>query len=290
MQHVRQIPFEVSKQHLLGLRTELSALRIVSDVAKQLQAKARRMVLPPKPAAWPKGVGECDAILLTDVAVFLVEVKRYGVQVRLLDDSRPLISVVRDRKEEQIRNPAMEVCSKSDSLQQLLRELPEWRLVNKLFDVARVGNSVPVVPVLCFGPSTKIDEIQVQHRDLIVCNTRNIRLKLGEAIHDRKAVLGASQIMGHLAASWRTIGKLSIQGKAGFLKAWPLRTVGQTMSFADLSGIKTTKTGRLAGVYADKVKVSTKDVEAVVFGAYVQRQLMEFECPTRIGFSWNSVG
>jgi hypothetical protein len=115
-------------------------------------------------------------------------------------------------------------------------------------------------------------------------------LKLGQAIHDRKAVLGASQIMGHLAASWRTIGKLSIQCKAGFLKAWPLRTVGQTMSFADLSSIKTTKTGRLAGVYADKVKVSTKDVEAVVFGAYVQRQLMEFECPTKIGFSWNSVG
>ena len=66
--------------------------------------------------------------------------------------------------------------------------------------------------------------------------------------------------------------------------------MGQTMSFADLSSIKTTKAGRLAGVYADKVKVSTKDVEAVVFGAYVQRQLMEFECPTRIGFSWNSVG
>jgi hypothetical protein len=138
MQNVRQIPFEVSEQHLLGLRTELSALKIVSDVAKHLQAKVRRMVLPPKPAAWPRGIGECDAILLTDVAVFLVEVKRYGVQVKLLDDTSPQLAVVRDRKEEQIRNPALEVCSKSDSLQQLLRELPEWRLVNKLFDVARV--------------------------------------------------------------------------------------------------------------------------------------------------------
>ena len=140
------------------------------------------------------------------------------------------------------------------------------------------------------GPSTKIDEIQVQHRDLIVCYTRNIRLKLGEAIHDRKAVLGASQIMGHLVASWRTIGKLSIQGKAGFVKAWPIRTEGQTMSFADLSSIKTAKTGRLVGVYADKVKVSTKLVESVVFGTYVQRQIVEFECPAKIGFSWNSVG
>src|SRR4029077_18066356 len=87
MQHVRQITFEVSKQHQLGLRTELAALKIVSDVAKKLQAKVRRMVLPPKPAAWARGVGECDAILLTDVAVFLGEVKRYGVQVKLLDDT-----------------------------------------------------------------------------------------------------------------------------------------------------------------------------------------------------------
>lgn len=74
MQHVRDIPFEVGKQHQLGLRTELSALRIVSDVAKKLKAKARRMILPPKPPSWTRSVGECDAILLSDVAVFLVEV------------------------------------------------------------------------------------------------------------------------------------------------------------------------------------------------------------------------
>lgn len=63
MQHVRDIPFEVSKQHQLGLRTELAALKIVSDVAKKLQAKVRRMVLPPKPASSLSPWGPARSVL-----------------------------------------------------------------------------------------------------------------------------------------------------------------------------------------------------------------------------------
>lgn len=288
LKHVKEIPFEVSKQHLMGIRTEQAALKIVSDVAAKLKAKVRRMVLPPKPPAWSRGVGECDAILLTDVAIFLVEVKRFGGQIKLLDDVSARLPIIKAGKDDQISNPAIEVCQKSDTLRALIREFPEWRLVNKLFDVARLGQSVPVVPVLCLGPSTTVDEVQVRHKELIVCNTRNIRSKLKEAVSNRKAVLGVSHSMGHLVAGWRTIGKLAIQGKPGFLRAWPIRTEGQTMSFADLSQIKCLKTGRLHAIYSDKVKVSTKAIKSVIFGSYLQRQMTEFECPTDMSFSWTS--
>lgn len=281
------LTFEQGVQHRKGLDTEDSMLRIVATFGKKIKGVVRQRVWPPRDFSR----GEWDAILLTDAAIYLIDAKRHSGRIEVLDPRSEQITIHRAGRVEQTKNPTFAIAGNTRQFHEQLARAPWWQPVGKLAKQSGLGETVPVIPVVCFGPTTEIDKIVDPTNSMIVCTTRNLKSKLERDYAGRDKIIGMAGLLGHLTAAWKTVGMLRVKGKTGFLRASLTDTDGAAVSFLNVAQIKGANTRKVDIIYGDKRKYSTKKIKTIVFETFQPNVgLVRARLHCDRGFSWSANG
>ena len=206
---ISEIEFESADREAKGAATEDSGLRILASMAKQY----RHEIFIVERAS-PHGIGEFDAIVCTDSGLIVVDLKRYGgcFWPFKITDQQACIQV--RGQDKWIPNPAFKLHHKVERLRsQLLNNDLNWLPVKRLF-----SGSIRVHSIVCFGPSTKFDEVPAPTKNFTICNTRNLASTIESIYASNTGVIGAGQQLAGLVALWPQWGVLTTHRK-GFLRA-----------------------------------------------------------------------
>lgn len=282
---VLELTFEQGMQHRKGLDTEDSMLRIAAAFGKKVKGVVRQRVWSPRDFSR----GEWDAIVLTDAAVYLIDAKRHSGRIELLDPTREQITIHRAGKIEQTRNPTFALAGNARQFHEQMARSPWWQPVSRLTEQSGLGATIPVVPVVCFGPTTEIDKVVDTKDAMIVCTTRNLKSKLERDYAGRDKIIGLTGLLGHLTAAWKTVGMLKVKGRTGFLRATLVGTEGAAASLLNVAAIKGLNTGKVDVTYGDKRKYSTKKIRAVTVETFQPNVgLVRAKLACDRGFAWTA--
>lgn len=284
--NVLNLNFETAEQHKKGMDTEDAALRLLAASCKSLGMELMQRVLPPMRS----GVGECDAIVFSDAGILLVEVKRIGGNILLLNETDPQLRVEKGESTVKIENPVQIVRKKAVSLQQFIHDSPDWRSLNELYQKAGISVGIPVFPLLCFGPSTGVEESQINDPNLLLANTRTLKNALTKFLAGKPTVIGGYGHSKTLAHRWGIQGVLKVFRKPGFIRAFPVKAFGQLVDFVNVASIEGRKTGSMTIAYRDRRKKGSTDVTAFVFETYEHGSRREFEVSQGTQFKWKAGG
>jgi len=152
-QNLKEVQFEVLEKDRKGIQTEDAALRILSQFSKTLKIDILRRVIPPRES----NLNECDAILFSDVGLFLIEIKRYGGVITNLSETSETIEIHLGKDIRRKDNPIPYLLKRCELLSEYINKNNDWFKVKRLFEISGI-NRIPVFPVLCFGPTTKIEK------------------------------------------------------------------------------------------------------------------------------------
>lgn len=281
---VKDIEFESELKHKKGILTEDSVIHRLTTLAKSLKIEILRRVEPP----FESNVGECDSIIFDDSGIYIVEVKRYGGKIKNLDEKKDEIKLEQGDDEIKISNPIPKLYTKCSQLHSYLRQHNEWRDVNNYSRYGKLGDSIPVYSILCFGPSTTINKSDYDTNRLLVCNTRNISKLIPEFVKSKSSVLGLSKLAKKSAYKWTIQGKLTIKGKKGFLRCYPKRAFGKTAVLYGVTKIVGHKGRRLELTYEDKVKIFTKEITKISLKYNLNHKWLEADLESDSNFVWTS--
>jgi hypothetical protein len=283
--NIHEIKFETEEKHKKGLATEDAALRGAATVAKSLKAEIVQRVIPP----FESHVDECDAILLTDSCVMIMEVKRIGGYIRDFSLTKDILSVEQGKGIIKIENPVINLRRRCTNMKSYIGQADEWRKLRFLFHIAGIGDSMPVVPILCFGPSTGY-EYEEKDPGIIVCTTRTLQKSLKDYLDGKKSVIGAYRFAKQIVCGWQIAGKLKVRPIAGFVRAIPAKTFGKITAFEDVMSIEGKKNGQIIITYRDKVRKMTKEIKTIVFRVNTNRMWEEVSIDAGRTFTWKAGG
>lgn len=282
--NIKDIEFETAEKHKMGMVTETSVIDRLTVIAKTNKAEILRRVEPPQYSE----VGECDSILFDNSGIYLIDVKRYGGVIKNLNEKLDKITIEQGDEVIKIDNPIIKLYNKSKKLFDFIAHSTEWNLVNKFSQYGKIGDVIPVFSVLCFGPTTEITKADYDTNKLLVCNTRNIEKRLLEFIDSKPTVIGLAQLAKKSTSTWTIQGILKVAGKAGFLRCYPVRFVGKTTIPNGITMIRGTKRSKLALTYDDKVKITTKETESIIFKYNVNNKWGKIAISANSNFVWTS--
>ncbi|MBK9097509.1 MAG: NERD domain-containing protein [bacterium] len=282
--NIKEIEFETELKHKKGMLTEDSVINRLTTIARSLKSEILRRVEPPSDS----NVGECDSIIFDDSGIYIVEIKRYGGKIKILDEKRDQIIIEQSDKEIKILNPIPKLYTKCSKLHSYLKQDYEWKEVNNYSRFGNLGASIPVYSILCFGPSTTINKSNYDNDRLLVCNTRNISKLLPEFVKSKSSVIGLSMLAKKAAYKWTIQGKLTLKGKKGFLRCYPKRAFDKTVVLYGLTKIVGKKGRRLELTYGDKVKIFTKEITKIYFKYNFNHNWQESYLEADTNFTWTS--
>lgn len=286
LRDIFDIEFENRIQHRKGMNTEDSVLRATRAVCKSLSIGILMRIMPPRAA----GIGECDAVIFSDIGLLIIEAKRFGGEIESLDLQSDTIRIRKGQEVKVDRNPAKQIAEKAQKLKRFIDLSRDWSWATRLFNMAGLKEGVPVFPVLSFGPSTKILKDMPENPYFLVCNSRTIRRNLKSFIAVHPYVLGISKLMRFFTNNWLSVGKLTVLGKGGFLRAYPKRAEGVIVSFTDIVSIEGTKNGSMKLLYADNIKRTTKEIKALIFHVNVDDKWEDVILKPTRQFKWTCAG
>ena len=279
------IKFETQEKHKKGIATEDAALRIVASAVKSLKAEVVQRVIPPARSM----VDECDAIILTDSCIMILEVKRIGGNITNFTLDREALSVEKGKNVEKIPNPVFRLRERASALAEYIRKDAEWGKLNFLFGIAHISDYIPVVPVLCFGPSTGYWYDGLED-GIIICNTRTLKRSLENYLGGRKSVIGAYRYAKQIVSNWQIAGKLTVKPIAGFIRAVPVKALGKIVVFEDVMSIEGRNNGHVSITYRDKVRKISKEIRQIVFKVNTNRNWEDVTVDAGRTFSWRAGG
>ncbi len=282
---IDEIKFETQEKHKKGIATEDAALRIVASAVKSLKAEAIQRVIPPVRSM----VDECDAIILTDSCVMILEVKRIGGNITDFSLDKETLSVEKGKQVERIPNPVLRLREKTTALSKYIQQDAEWVKLNSLFRVAGIFYYVPVIPVLCFGPSTGYSYEEPKD-DFVVCSTRTLKRSLSKFLEGKKSVIGAYRSAKQIVTSWQIAGKLTVKPIAGFIRAVPMKAFGKIVVFEDVMSIEGRNNGHVSITYRDKVRKISKEIRQIVFKVNTNGHWEDVTVDAGRTFSWRAGG
>lgn len=282
--NIKDIEFETAEKHKMGMVTEDSVIKRLTVIAKTNKAEILRRVEPPQYSE----VGECDSILFDNSGIYLIEIKRYGGVIKNLNETLEKISIEQGEEVIKIDNPIIKLYDKSKKLFDFIAHSEEWKLANKFSQYGKLSDVIPVFSVLCFGPTTEITKSNYDTNKLLVCNSRTLEKRLLEFIGSRPTVIGLAQLAKKATSTWTIQGILKVTGKAGFIRCYPVRFLGKTTIPNGITMIKGTKGRKLTITYDDKVNVSTKEIESIIFKYNVNNKWDKIMISTNSNFVWTS--
>ena len=281
---IMYLNFETAERDQKGMETEDSALRILSSTCKSLKMDIMQRVLPPEDSR----VGECDAVIFSDAGIFVVEVKRIGGVIEQLNSEDEIIKVQQGKENVKRPNPVLIVKKKTESMKSLVANRGEWRKLNDLFQVAKINSTIPVFSLLCFGPSTKVEDNKLQDKTILVATTRTLRASLNAFVESKPKVIGAYRHSKMNAHRWQIQGVLRINRKKGFVRGMPRRAHGSIVDFIDIAAIEGRKNGSFSFTYREKITKTSKHIDSVIFDIYDNKVLKSFEVKKGTQFNWKA--
>ena len=281
--NIKDIEFETAEKHKKGMVTEDSVINRLTKIAKTNKAEILRRVEPP----FESKVGECDSIIFDDSGIYIVEVKRYGGKIKNLDERKDKLKLEQGDKEIIISNPIPKLFAKCSALQTYLKYQNDWKDVNNFSRYGKLGESIPVYSILCFGPTTSVTKSNYDTNKLLVCNTRNISKLLPKFLKSKPSVIGLSKIAKKNSYHWTIQGKLTIpRVKKGFLRCYPKRAYGKVTVLDGVTKMVGHKGRRLEITYEDKVKISTKEINKIIFKYNLDQKWQDAYLETDSNFVW----
>lgn len=281
---IKEIEFETVRKISKGMVTEDSVLIRLSSFAVSEGLEILRRVSPP----YESKVNKCDAIVFADAGIFLVEVMRYGGAIKFLNEKRRHIYIEYSGYTKKVSNPVIAINKKIKLLTIYIQGSYYWKSINQLYKDEKVFDSIPVFAVLCFGPSTKIKKSYYNEDKILVCNSRNILSRLRKFIDEKPRVIGTSKMAKKIAIRWRTRGKLTVAGKAGFLKCAPIKVFGKTANLIGLTKISGLRGYQLELTYEDETSFQTDDIESIIFRYFKKNQTGDVIVDSDSTFIWTN--
>jgi hypothetical protein len=254
----------------------------LTPFAKSEKLEILRRVSPP----YESKVNKCDAIIFADAGIFLIEVMRYGGAIKFLNEKRKHIYIEYSGYTKQVSNPIIAINRKIKLLTKYIQGSYYWKNINQFYKDEKVFDSIPVYAVLCFGPSTKIKKAYYNEDNILVCNSRNILSQLRKFINEKPLVIGTSKMTKKIAIRWKTRGKLTMAGKAGFLKCAPIKVFGKTTNLIGLTKISGLKGYQLEITYEDDTSFQTGDIDSILFRYFKKNQIDNVIIDSDSTFTW----
>lgn len=283
MKSIDEIEFDVEDRHRKGLITEDTTIRLASAWAKKVGAFVKPRIIP------GDGIGELDAVLLTDFGVVVLEAKRWAGTITVesgkvrLESSRG--SQVRD-------DPAAKLASTTARLRDSLKNSSRWRSLYAAWN--RTGASEPaILGILVFGPTTEGYE-SLTKDGVTATSTRGLSRALQQLSADRPRLLGSATLASNAAATWAQQGKLRVAGKKGFVR---VHLTGSTIEFGDncwcsLAGVQSVESkgdGRVVITRFGSKKAHRGPTDKIIFDGWFAGGRESVELSTDRRFTWKAL-
>jgi len=282
--NIKDLEFDTSEKSKKAIDTEDSVLTRLTEFANSKGFGILRRVSPP----FESKVSKCDAILFSDAGIFLIEVMRHGGAIKFLNEKRDSIYIEHSGYNKQVNNPIIIINRKIKLLTRYIQDSNYWKKINQFYKDEKVSDSIPVYAVLCFGPSTSIKKSTYNEDSILVCTSRNIVPNLIKFIEAKQVVYGISKRAKQVAIRWRSQGKLTMVGKAGFLRCHPMEARGKTTNLLGLTKISGRKDNKLELTYEDDVPIKTKEIESIIFRYYKRHQTGNVIVDADSTFTWTT--
>lgn len=203
------LDFEDATREKKGAATEDSGLKILATLTRKYKFEIQVIE-----RVAPIGIGEFDAICCTDSGLIVVELKRYGGcfwPFKILDEQ---VCIQSGKVDKYIPNPAFKLHQKVERMRkELMDKDGAWLPVKRLF-----SGDIRIHKLVCFGPSTKFDELPEPTKNTSICTTRTLSRTIEDIFSTKVGVIGAGAQMATLASIWPRWGVLTTH-KKGFLRS-----------------------------------------------------------------------